>query len=168
MDRRIFLSALCASLACASAGYAASFEDAVVAQLRAQGYGKISIERTLLGRVRIIARMGAAKREIILNPRTGEILRDIVLDAQGNIAPQIAAASGNSGGSTSGSSSGTDDNGSDGGGSDDNGGDDNGGSDNGSDDNSDDGSDGDSDSNESDGGDSGGGDSGGDDSGDDN
>ena len=101
MDRRIFLSALCASLACASAGYAASYEDSVVSQLRAQGYGKISIERTLLGRVRILAQMGATKREIILNPRTGEILRDIVLDAQGNIAPQIA------GNSTTGNSSGT-------------------------------------------------------------
>lgn len=96
MDRRIFLSALCASLACASAGYAASFEDSVVSQLRAQGYGAISLERTLLGRVRILAQMGARRREIILNPRTGEILRDIMLDAQGNIAPQIAGSSSSS------------------------------------------------------------------------
>lgn len=109
MDRRIFLSALCVSLACASAGYAASYEDSVVTQLRAQGYGKISIERTLLGRVRILAQMGATKREIILNPRTGEILRDIVLDAQGNIAPQIAGSSGSSTISNSGATRSNDD-----------------------------------------------------------
>lgn len=109
MDRRVFLSALCASLACASAGYAASYEDAVVAQLRAQGYGKISTERTLLGRVRILARMGATSREIILNPRTGEILRDIVLDAQGNMAPQIAGGSSSSTTGSSGAAGSNDD-----------------------------------------------------------
>ena len=109
MDRRVFLSALCASLACASAGYAASYEDSVVSQLRAQGYGKISIERTLLGRVRIIARMGTTQREIILNPRTGEILRDIVLDAQGNMAPQIAGGSSSSTTGSSGAAGSNDD-----------------------------------------------------------
>lgn len=119
MDRRVLLSVLCASLVTASAGLAASYEEAVVAQLRAQGYTRITLERTLLGRVRILSHMGSGKREIILNPRTGEVLRDILLDAEGNIAPQIAGAS-DSGDSDSGGGSGS-------GSEDDSGGEDNGG-----------------------------------------
>lgn len=50
--------------------------DAIVAELRSAGYAEIDVGRTLLGRTRIEASGGGAHREIILDPRTGEILRD--------------------------------------------------------------------------------------------
>jgi hypothetical protein len=51
-------------------------DEVIVAQLRAQGYSQIVVTRTLLGRIRIDAALGGLRREIVLNPRTGEILRD--------------------------------------------------------------------------------------------
>lgn len=49
---------------------------AISSQLRAQGYDEIVVGRTLLGRSRILATSSEYRREIIVNPRTGEILRD--------------------------------------------------------------------------------------------
>ena len=65
----------------------ADIRDVVISQLRQQGYEDIRIGRTFLGRTRIIARSATVRREIILNPRTGEILRDYwerVGDASGD------------------------------------------------------------------------------------
>lgn len=113
MDRRSFLR-LCAgglagagSVLAAGAACADSYQTAVMSQLRKQGYREINVERTLLGRVRIVAARRGASREIILNPRTGEILRDVVLAADGSVEPQI------SGDDNSGKGSSVDDNGSD-------------------------------------------------------
>jgi hypothetical protein len=58
-------------------GFAKSFTDSVLDQLRNQGFDRISVKRTLLGRTQIIAQGKGGHREIILNPRTGEILRDL-------------------------------------------------------------------------------------------
>jgi uncharacterized membrane protein YgcG len=86
MQRRQFLvpllaaSALAAALAAAPVA-AASLEEQVVNQLREQGFTEIRMSRTLLGRVRITAEGRGYEREIILNPRTGEILRDFWDDA---------------------------------------------------------------------------------------
>lgn len=77
MDRRTFLATSLAGLLAAGPALAASFQDEVVAQLKKQGFGSIRVQRTLLGRVRILASRGDGQREIILNPRTGEILRDL-------------------------------------------------------------------------------------------
>lgn len=55
---------------------AAAEVDDIVAQLRAQGFAQISIGHTFLGRVRILANSVHLHREIVLNPKTGEILRD--------------------------------------------------------------------------------------------
>lgn len=54
----------------------AELQDAIVAQLQSQGFNRITIGRTFLGRVRITATSDRLEREIIFNPRTGEILRD--------------------------------------------------------------------------------------------
>ena len=51
--------------------------DAITHQLRDQGFSRIEVSRTLLGRTRIVAHSGDGEREIILNPNTGEILRDL-------------------------------------------------------------------------------------------
>ena len=80
MNRRDFtlmaLAALCAGTPALAAGY----QDQIVSQLKKQGYGNIRVQRTLLGRVRIVASGSGGRREIILNPRTGEILRDFWTD----------------------------------------------------------------------------------------
>lgn len=77
MDRRKFLIVSMAGMLMGVPAVAQSFSDSVVNQLRKQGFGRITTERTLLGRTRIVAIGNGGRREIILNPRTGEILRDL-------------------------------------------------------------------------------------------
>lgn len=117
-----------AAVGAASVSAAETFADQVVRQLVAQGYGNIQVEATLLGRLRIKGTNGQGLREIILNPKTGEILRDMWLDANGNpiLAQLPDAGQGDSGGddnSGSGSGSGSDDNSGSGSGGDDDAGD---------------------------------------------
>ncbi|MFY0660195.1 MAG: hypothetical protein JXR15_06860 [Shimia sp.] len=50
--------------------------EAIARHLAEQGYHDIEIGRTFLGRARIEAEKNGMEREIIVNPRTGEILRD--------------------------------------------------------------------------------------------
>jgi hypothetical protein len=54
-------------------------ERAVIDQLARQGYVEFEVSRTLLGRIRIVA-LGpnGERREIVFNPATGEILRDLM------------------------------------------------------------------------------------------
>jgi len=64
--------------------------DAVVQQLREQGYVEFTISRTLLGRVRVLALApDGSQREIVFNPATGEILRDYSEGPDGDVAPRI-------------------------------------------------------------------------------
>lgn len=87
MRRRQLLIGLAAvagtHLCTGNAALAAGFADQIVAQLRKQGFGNIVVERTWLGRTRILAERSDARREIILNPSTGEILRDLWLSKSG-------------------------------------------------------------------------------------
>lgn len=62
--------------------------DSVTRQLQQQGYTEIRISRTLLGRTRILATGPKTQREIVLNPRTGEILRDFATQDAGDGQPQ--------------------------------------------------------------------------------
>jgi hypothetical protein len=61
-------------------------------QLRQQGYRQISVSSTMLGRTRIVAKSKTGTREIIMNPRTGEILRDLWSSAQGSSGPSIVGS----------------------------------------------------------------------------
>ncbi|MFN4154743.1 MAG: hypothetical protein ACK4HF_08820 [Paracoccaceae bacterium] len=83
MKRRAFILTMAVGLAAAFPALAAGFSDQVVRQLRRQGYRNIVVARTLLGRTRITATRGGGAREIILNPKTGEILRDLWIAADG-------------------------------------------------------------------------------------
>ena len=83
MKRREFLTVLATAAALGSPALAQDYVDRVVRQLRAQGFRSVVQERTLLGRVRILATSRDGRREIILNPRTGEILRDLWLPTAG-------------------------------------------------------------------------------------
>lgn len=55
-------------------------------ELRQQGFSQLRVTTTWLGRTRIEATGPAARREIVLNPNTGEILRDYTTTLSG--APQ--------------------------------------------------------------------------------
>jgi len=50
--------------------------DAIIQQLVEQGYERVEVSKTWLGRYRFIAYGGDRVREIVFNPATGEILRD--------------------------------------------------------------------------------------------
>lgn len=63
-------------IAFAGTAQAQSVVDEILAQLKGQGYSHIKISRTLLGRVRLVATGRGKRREIVLNPNSGEILRD--------------------------------------------------------------------------------------------
>lgn len=127
MDRRKFLVLVTAfSLSGAMPAWADEQDD-IVERLVEAGFGQIEITRTLLGRVRILATKGNMRRELVINPRTGEILRDVTL-----VAEDANSSSGSSKGEGRSSNSGS--------GSDDSG-DDDGGDDHGDDDGDDDGGD---------------------------
>lgn len=64
-------------LAGLATGAMADRQDEIIAQLRAQGYSQIVVEKTWLRRLRIRAEGPAGLREIIIDPRNGEILRDL-------------------------------------------------------------------------------------------
>ena len=85
MKRRDVLAGVVLLLATGRAALAEDFVAAIVRDLQSQGYAGITTERTLLGRVRIVAESATARREIILNPRTGEILRDLWMALDGTV-----------------------------------------------------------------------------------
>lgn len=59
---------------------AQSAQDQIVQTLRNQGYTRIEVSRTWLGRVRVHAESPFGEREIVFNPKTGAILRDYFED----------------------------------------------------------------------------------------
>ena len=93
--------------------------DRVARELRGAGYEDISAYRTLLGRIRIVAETEGARREIVIEPSTGAILRDYTRRTRpsddggssfsGGLGGGAGQGSGGStGGSTGGVSSGAD------------------------------------------------------------
>ena len=89
--RRAFMIVLAVvtALGLASPSVAATAADQIVTQLRDQGFTEIEVEKTWLGRTRIVAERKDASREIILNPGTGEILRDLWLPKGGKGSPKV-------------------------------------------------------------------------------
>lgn len=136
MQRRKLILALTVGMLAATPALADYSQD-VVRQLTEMGFDDVEVSRTLLGRVRITATGENGQREIILNPRTGEILRDLWLKANGSssdpallgesVTANSAGGQSGSGGSSGGGGSGSSGGGSDD--SDDDGSDDSGGSD---------------------------------------
>ena len=76
MDRRTCLKLALAFCLPGGGAFAETPAEAIERQLRTRGYKSIEVSRTWLGRTRIVARKSDVVREIIVNPRTGEILRD--------------------------------------------------------------------------------------------
>ena len=113
MKRRLFLTTGCAALlalATALPAMAGSLPDEIVRQLRNQGFRNIRVSRTWLGRTRILAFRGEIRREIVVNPRTGEILRDFSHEGDGDGLLEIGNSSGgrNKGGDEDGHDDGDD------------------------------------------------------------
>ena len=97
LNRRQFLVGLAAVPILAGPARAQDFSAELQERLRREGFRIESVGRTLLGRVRILAQSGSGEREIILNPRTGEILRDLWLSGGRN-----GSSNGGSGGTQGG------------------------------------------------------------------
>lgn len=131
MKRRDFLGGICGVVMTPAVAWARDYSDGIVRELKRNGYRINSVARTLLGRVKIVASNRRGVREIIVNPATGEILRDLWVSGGG--ATDVALEDRDVD-----DDSGSDDSGSDDSGSDDSGGDDNGGDDSGGDDGGDD------------------------------
>lgn len=55
-------------------------QEQIERALARQGYEIQQVSRTLLGRVHIIATRDDQWREVVLNPSTGEILRDLAIE----------------------------------------------------------------------------------------
>ena len=53
--------------------------DDILAEIRAQGFELTRVQRTWLGRVRIIAQNASFRREVVIDPTTGEIRRDLLI-----------------------------------------------------------------------------------------
>ena len=110
MKRLIFLAF--SLMLAAPPAFADGLESDLVAQLRRQGFYQVEVSRTLLGRIRLVAQSDTRWREVIVNPSTGEILRDYseLLVASGDDEPVLLdpALRGGSSGGKSGSGSGGD------------------------------------------------------------
>ncbi len=79
MIRRAFLRGLVFAAAGLAAGTArADPVDEIVAEIREQGFTISRVQRTWLGRVRIVAQNAEYRREVVIDPTTGEIRRDLL------------------------------------------------------------------------------------------
>ena len=81
LARAMRIAALGALVVLAPVGATAqSVQDQIISQLRAQGFTQMTVSRTWLGRIRVVAFRGDTRRELVFNPQTGEILRDFWRD----------------------------------------------------------------------------------------
>lgn len=105
MKRVLFTAAFAAMTWIGAPAAAEDIQDVLVGQLTEQGFTRIQIGRTFLGRVRIVATSPDYSREIIFNPRTGEILRDYWDDVddqdEGGFAGRISSPNGSASRSSS-------------------------------------------------------------------
>jgi hypothetical protein len=101
MKRRDFLSGLAASVALSGQALAQDYVGSVTSQLKKMGFRITREERTLLGRVRIVATRSDGRREIIINPNSGEILRDLWTPVQGSKRTSDIISDKSGGGSSS-------------------------------------------------------------------
>ena len=109
MNRRSFLIAAAIFAVPATAAWAdEDYVTELVDLLKKQGFSDIEVTRTLLGRVRIVGVNSEGTRELICNPRTGEILRDVLIADDGN-SQTVASDSGSKGSSGNSGNSGNDD-----------------------------------------------------------
>lgn len=83
--RQTFFALLLGGLMAASPAFARSLAENIARQLSGQGFSNVQIEGTWLGRSRITGTRNGESREIVVNPNTGEILRDLWLNDKGQV-----------------------------------------------------------------------------------
>jgi len=71
------------------AAAAQSVEEQIMTQLHDQGFTDITMSRTLLGRLRVVALSAEFERELVVNPATGAILRDRITPLDKNEPAQV-------------------------------------------------------------------------------
>jgi hypothetical protein len=76
MLKRLLSATVLATLLASGALAQGVTERQVIDQLRDQGFSEFRVSRTLLGRTMIVATNREYRREIVINPGTGVILRD--------------------------------------------------------------------------------------------
>jgi hypothetical protein len=76
MLKRLLSATAIASLLASVALAQGVTERQVIDQLRDQGFSEFRVSRTLLGRTMIVATNREYRREVVINPTTGVILRD--------------------------------------------------------------------------------------------
>ena len=86
----------------------------LVAQLSAAGFRYIEIRRTFLGRARFVAYSTSEVREVVINPTTGEVLRDLSKPGTGKLPPQANPGAQTSGNGNNGNGNGNSGNGNNG------------------------------------------------------
>lgn len=92
MYKLVMAAILLAGLA--QAGRALTVEERLVSGLQDQGYTVLEKGYTFLGRLRIVAENDLIHREIVVNPGTGEILRDYAIYLSDMSPPVLAAPNG--------------------------------------------------------------------------
>ncbi len=104
MRKLILVLVLMATVAPLDAKANDVIRDRIVSELQQDGYAEIRVFRTFLGRLRFVAQNGTTRREIVVNPATGVILRDylrVVSTTDGSSSNSgSSSGSGSSGGST--------------------------------------------------------------------
>lgn len=78
MFRALALSLMLVLTPAVAAAQSDNVRDRIVVELTEDGYQQIRISRTLLGRMRFVATKPDYRREIVVNPATGVILRDYI------------------------------------------------------------------------------------------
>lgn len=103
INRRLFLLTSAGALLGARSAFAADTpEDQVARNLAGAGFRITSRRRTLLGRVRFLAVRGGTEREVVLDPSSGEILRDYSRISAGGQGPEAPGLGTDGGGEHSG------------------------------------------------------------------
>lgn len=85
------LALVFAGILAAHPAFSDNYADEIALQMARQGFADVAVDGTWLGRVRVTGTRNGTVREIIVNPNTGEILRDLWLNDEGQvIAADIA------------------------------------------------------------------------------
>ena len=106
MNRRLLAALLMMILS--EPALARTVEERLISGLKSQGYVILEDGFTWLGRLRVVAENAQYHREIVVNPETGEVLRDYVVlladmpakQAPSNSGPSVASSQGGDGSST--------------------------------------------------------------------
>ena len=106
MNRRVFILASAGFIALGQGATAAPAEEQVARAISGQGFRITSRKRTFLGRVRFTAVRGNVEREVVVDPSSGEVLRDYSRTETRSVGKDTSRSSSSGGGEPGGGESG--------------------------------------------------------------